>query len=162
VENQIADATSDPQMSERFVADLMRSVGLIDKAGVGKWFNGKMVDRQLMNAIKSKRTQIVVGSLVSLRIRIPPLGDIVSEVIDANLMDLELRNVWDYNSAPVVSGVLHVLVEALRTSETTDPTIAHVRRDRIRRLVEFIRSTRIPKHNDSIPKHCESLLSILP
>ena len=162
VENQIADATSDPQMSERFVADLMRSVGLIDKAGVGKWFNGEMVDRQLMNAIKSKRTQIVVGSLVSLRIRIPPLGDIVSDVIDASLMDLELRNVWDYNSAPVVSGVLHVLVEALRTSETTDPTIAHVRRDRIRRLVEFIRSTRIPKHNDSIPKHCESLLSILP
>jgi hypothetical protein len=161
VEHKIVDAISDPEMNERFVADLMRSVGLIETAGFGEWLDGEIIDKALRDATTSSKTQIVVGSLVSLRVRKSPIGEVISKIIDANVSGLESRRTWDYNSAPVVSGCLHILVEAVRTSAATDPSIVNVRREGIRVLLDFIRCKRIDQYNESIPKHCDTLSSLI-
>lgn len=161
IEHKIVDAVSDPEMNERFVADLMRSVGLIETAGFGEWMDRETIDKALRDATTSSKTQIVVGSLVSLRVRKLPLGEVLSKIIDTNLYGLESRRSWDYNSAPAVSGSLHILVEAVRTSAVTDPSIVKARREGVRALLDFIRSKRIDQYNESIPKRCDILSSLV-
>ena len=160
VETRIVSVTGDPQMNERFVADLFRSVGLIDSMqsqSEAGWTCEKAISKALEVGLLSGKTQIVLGCLSSLGVRVPLHEPIIESILEDCLSSLENRLSWDFRSASEISGTLHVILESCRTM----PGISGSIQKRIFQVISRVAESRVEQYNSAIQKHREEIVTLL-
>lgn len=150
-------------VNERFLADVFRSVGLIESAqeyGLGgHWSGSGLIFERLLFGMTSGKTQVLVASLTSLRERGIVLGEVVSKLAQDNINSLFDRTSWDYQSAQNVSGCLHVICAALRVLRKHHPDVHKLFEIEIKEVSEIVRKSRIARYNPAIEKHIGAILA---
>ena len=104
---------------ERLVADTVRTLGLLEPLLETTGYFRSVSLQILREAVTSRRTQVVLSAIFSLgEVRLDPdegreVSQALTELIHACIQRLEGNVSWDYQSGPMIVGLLHVCADSL-------------------------------------------------